>query len=167
MECVLGLPPKLERTGFLLLGVKTASCPSGRVCNPRLPDDSISGYPNSMGPRETPYCFHMSMPRRSQTKSKQESSGPSEPLLREHSPFLATEDTGEKKLIVCCPFSALLPVGSGKQLAIQALGLHQSPAGMCSIPAGRMGCPGRDRKGFHFPPPKKTQTTLFSFKVSS
>lgn len=105
---------------------------------------------------ENPILFPYVFARRSQTKSQQESSGLPEPLLRKHGPSLSPLDTGEKKLVVRCPSCAPLAVGSRKQLVTQALGLRWSPAGMCSVLAGRMGHPGQGRKGFHFPPLRKT-----------
>lgn len=94
--------------------------------------------------------------------AKQKSSELSQPLLGKQGPFLFSEGTAEMELAVCCPSRSPLPVGSGKQLAIEALSLGQSPAGLCSVPAGRMGGPGQGSEGFH--PPRKKTHNPFSFK---
>lgn len=150
--------------------LKLPSCPSGRACHPLLPHRLRSRPSKLLGAVQNrvlfpyvPKCRCLEKPNKEQT----ESSELSQPLLSKQGPLLFSQRETEKKLAVCCPFP--FPVGSGKQLAIGALSLGQSPAGLCSVPAGRMGWPGQGSEGFHSLPPlilSPKPTTLSALKVS-
>lgn len=145
----MGLPTTLGRTCFLLLGVKPQVIRVAGSAIPAFPSTPFLTIQTPWGgpkPHIVSICRCLEKPNKEQT-------GEFWALLRKQGPSLSLEDTGEKKLVVCCPSHALLPLGSGKQLAIQALGLRLRPAGMCSVPARRMGCPGQGSKEVSFPPP--------------